>query len=172
MMSRPRPPVRRPISLAASVPPQKVVGGDESGVLLALEGRVEDDRGDAGPAGLGHRPHQGPVVERGEDQGVDAGAGQGLDDLDLLVAVVLLERALPDDLDAELPGGGERSGMDGFPELVGRADGDDGDPQRPAARAVAAPGRPAGRGGEDGQSDDRAGDEREDSGSRGHRSAT
>ncbi len=129
-------------------------------MLFALKGRVEDDRGDPGPAGLRDRPDEGPVVERREDEGVDAGAGQGLDDLDLLVAVVFLERALPDDLDAELPGGGQGPGMDGLPEFVGRADGDDGDPERPAARAVGAAGRAAGQGG---QKDQAGGREEKDS---------
>ena len=68
-----------------------------------------------------------PVVDRRQDDGVDAGVDHRLDDLDLLVAVVLAERALPDDLRPELAGGRERPGVDGLPELVRRAHGDDGE---------------------------------------------
>ncbi len=65
----------------------------------------------------------------GREDGVDAGGDHGLDDLDLLVPVVLLERALPDDPDAQLVGGRQGAGMDGLPKFVGCAHRDDGQPE-------------------------------------------
>ena len=42
----------------------EIVGRDIGDVLLPLERRVEDDRRDPGPAGIGHGTKEGPVVER------------------------------------------------------------------------------------------------------------
>ena len=42
-----------------------------------------------------------PVVERREHDAVDVPIDEILDDLDLLFAVVFLQRALPDDVDAQ-----------------------------------------------------------------------
>ena len=69
------------------------------------------------------------AVERGQHDPVDPGGDRVLDELDLLDAVVLLLRPLPDHLDVpELVGGLQRPGVDRLPELVGRPLGDDHDP--------------------------------------------
>jgi hypothetical protein len=47
--------------------------------------------------------------------------------LNLLFAIILLLRAFPDDFSVELASRLNRSGVDRFPEFVGRSFGDDGD---------------------------------------------
>ena len=81
--------------------------------MRRLEGGVEDDGGNARLRGFLDRPLQGPAVERRQDDPLDALADEALDDLDLLLAVVLADRALPEDADRR-PGGrelGRRLGM-------------------------------------------------------------
>jgi hypothetical protein len=72
------------------------------------------------------------VVERGKHDAAHATTDEVLDDLDLLFAVILLERTLPDHvhrdaLRGELALGLHGAGVDGLPELVRRALRDDGD---------------------------------------------
>ena len=69
------------------------------------------------------------------------------DDLDLLLAIVLAERALPDHLDVDalrlqLALGLDRAGVDGLPELVRGALRDDGDLVARLAGGVPAPPSP------------------------------
>ena len=71
-----------------------VVGGDEADVVLALEAGVDDDDRDLLAHGVLDGPDEGPVVERGQDDAVDAAADDVLDHGDLLGPVVLLLRAL------------------------------------------------------------------------------
>src|SRR5690554_3553989 len=104
-----------------------VVRGDETGVGMRLEPRVDDHDRYSAPDGRLDRAGEAARVERRQHDGVDAAADEVLDDLDLHLAVVLLLRALPDDVHAELLSRLFGARMDGFPELVGRALGDDGD---------------------------------------------
>mgnify|MGYP003346608322 CR=1 FL=1 len=107
-----------------------VVGGDEADEVFAgfaFEGGVDDDDRNL----LRHRRADGAdergVVERGEDDAVDAFRDELFDDGNLLGAVVFLERTFPDDLDAEFFAGILGAGFDGLPEDVRRAFGDDSD---------------------------------------------
>ena len=93
------------------------------------------------------RPDERPGVERRQHDAADALAQEALDDLDLLLAIVLAERALPDHVDVDalrlqLALGLDRAGVDGAPELVGRALGDDRDLIARLVRARGARRRP------------------------------
>ena len=74
--------------------------------------------------------HQRARIERGEHDAVDALAQEAFDDLDLLLAVVLAHRALPDEVDVDalrlvLPLRLDGAGVDALPELVRRPFRDD-----------------------------------------------
>ena len=60
--------------------------------------RVDDDGRDAGALRFFDRAHERAVVERSQDDAVDALAEEALDDLHLLLAVVFAQRSLPDDV--------------------------------------------------------------------------
>src|SRR6266496_3112176 len=118
--------------IARQLTPLVVVRGHEAHDLVGLEAGVDHDRGDPEALRLLHWPHQGLRVEGGEDDPVHALAGEPLHDLDLLLAVVLAEGALPDDLDRDpihrqVLAGLHRPRVDALPELVGEALGDDRD---------------------------------------------
>ena len=126
-----------------------VVRGDETHDLVGGQSRVDNHGRDAESLRFLDRPHERLLVERGEHDAVDALTGEGLHDLHLLLAVVLAQRPLPDQLD--LQAGGfevactlDGAGMHRTPELhVGRLR-HDRDAQRavPARRArTAAAGR-------------------------------
>ena len=75
-------------------------------------------------------PHEGAIVERREHEPVDALAGESLDHLHLLFAVVLAQRPFPGDRDVQAFGlqftlGLDRAGVDAVPELGRRAFRDD-----------------------------------------------
>ena len=75
---------------------------------------------------------EGAAIQRRDDDAADALGREILDDLHLLLAVVLAERTLPDDLHVDALGlelllGLHGAGMDGLPELVGSALGNDRD---------------------------------------------
>ena len=85
------------VARAASSPPLQVVGGDEADDLVRLEARVDDD----GRARRARRASSTAARARASSSGastmpLDALAREALDDLDLLLAVVLAQRALPD----------------------------------------------------------------------------
>jgi len=88
--------------------------------------RIDDhDRNPAPDRGFDGR-NEPAVVERGEHDAAHALADEILDHLHLLLAVVLLERSLPDDAHRRAGGveftlGPDRAGVNGFPEFVGRA---------------------------------------------------
>lgn len=108
-----------------------VVSGDEADVFVRLEIGIHDDDGDAGLGGGADGDGEGLGVEGGEDDSADVTDGKILNDLDLLIAVVFAEGTLPDDFgfDAgsiEFLLGFDGPGVDGLPELVGGALGDDG----------------------------------------------
>lgn len=106
----------------------EVIGGDEGGVLVGFEVGVDDHRGDSGADGIMDGRAEGAIVEGGEDESIDVADDHVFDDFDLGVAVIFLEAAFPDDVDvAEFLGGFECAGVDGFPEDVGGAFGDDAD---------------------------------------------
>ena len=71
-----------------------IVGGDVADGRLRFERRVEDDDRDAGARRFFDRPDQRPGVERRQHDGADALALEALDDLDLLLAIVLVPTAL------------------------------------------------------------------------------
>ena len=130
---------------AGEVPALAVVGAHVAhGRMRRLERGVEDDGGNARARGFLDRPLQGPAVERREHDPLDALADEALDDLDLLLAVVLADRALPDDADRR-PGGRELGGgllgadADARPVLVRRAFRDDRQRQGRRATRRAAP---------------------------------
>ena len=100
-----------------------VVGGHERHDFLRVQAGIDDDGRDAGALGLLDRPHEGALIERGDDDAGDVLADEPLDDLHLLLAVVLAQRALPRDRDrragcGELSFGLDGARVDGFPELV------------------------------------------------------
>ncbi len=106
------------------------VGGDEAGEILAgvaVEGGIEDDNGDLLIDHGLDWSDQGGVVERGEDDPVDALGLELLNDLDLLGAVVLLVRALPNDRDTQVFAGLLGALLHALPEDMRGALGNDGD---------------------------------------------
>ena len=128
---------------AASAPPFTLSVATK--LTIAFDSSAESKMTTGMPARLRllDRPHQRPGVERRQHDAADALALEALDDLDLLLAVVLAQRALPDDADVDalrlqLALGLDRAGVDGVPELVRRALRDDRDL---IARLVRSPGR-------------------------------
>ena len=118
--------------LRAELAAYEVVGGDVAGGHFGFEGGIDNHDGDAGADGAFGGGDEGSVIEWGEDHAVDALRNEVFDDLDLLLAVVLAEGAFPDDFDGLAFGfefllGFERAGVDGFPEFVAGAFGDNGD---------------------------------------------
>lgn len=90
---------------------------------LSVQVGIDDHDGHAGLDGALHGLDEGAGISRGEDDAADVAAGEILDDLDLLVAVVLAQRALPEDLGLDALGvefllGFGGSAMDGLPEFV------------------------------------------------------
>ena len=86
---------------------------------------------------LSHGADERLVVERREHDARDALRGERLHDVDLRFEIVFLERALPDDVDAELLRRLDRAGVDRFPELVRRALRDHRDARRTRVLALA-----------------------------------
>ena len=74
----------------------------------APKSKSTDDDGDAFPGSVGQHGNEGRVVERCDDDAVDAAGDEVLDDLDLCVAVVLLDRPFPQHVDVELARDGLR----------------------------------------------------------------
>ena len=118
-----------PSSVAQAIGGQRtallVVGRDETDRIPGRQRGVDDHGGDAGALRFLDRPHQRARIERGEHDAVDALAQEPFDDLDLLLAVVLANRALPGEADGHalrlvLPLRLDRAGMDALPELVRR----------------------------------------------------
>jgi hypothetical protein len=72
-----------------------------------------------------HR-NERPVVEGSKHDPVDAAAEEVLHHLDLLVAIVLADRPLPDHLDTELARSLDRARVHRLPVFVGGALGNDG----------------------------------------------
>ncbi len=118
--------------LGRELPALEVVGGHEADDLLRGQIRVDDDGGDPELLRVLDRPHQGLVVERREHDAAHPLARESLDHLHLLLAVVLADRPLPDDLDVDPFGlqvarGLVGASMDALPELVGQPLRDDRD---------------------------------------------
>jgi hypothetical protein len=122
-------PHERADSLGGEHAPLPVVGGDIGNVMVSAQGAVENDRRYAEFLGLDHWRDKRAVIHRRQVDSVDPGSDHRLDDLDLFVPVVFLERAFPDDLNTEFISGRLRSGMYGLPELMSSAHGNDGQPQ-------------------------------------------
>ena len=154
------PPISAAQLVGAHLAALDVVGRDEAHDLVGGEGRVHD-HGRRPRAASPPRPAgRAPSRRGGEDDPVDALARERLDDLHLLLAVVLAQRPLPEDLDGdalrgEVALGLDRTGVDRAPELVGRALGDEGDAEGLAGAAL----RPLGlaAGGEEGEAGERGG---------------
>jgi hypothetical protein len=107
-----------------------IVGRDIAGEVLAhlaLQRGVEDHDRDVARHGGTDGSAEGGVVERREHDGIDARADELLHDADLLGAIVLLERTLPEDFHVEFLPRLPRPGLDRLPEIMGRALGDDRD---------------------------------------------
>ena len=96
-------------------------------MVFAFEAGVDANGGDAGGLRLANDLAQAGLVERREQDAVDAAGDHVLNDGDLLFAVVFLLRPFPDDLDAEFLTGFDCAGVERFPVLVGGPHGDDGD---------------------------------------------
>ncbi len=112
--------------LAAEVAALFVVGGDEADEVFALEVRINNDRWDSGSLRVGDGGAQRRVIEWRQHNAIDAPRNHILDDLDLLLAVVFLERPFPENVDIQFFGGLEGAGVDGFPEFMRRALGNHG----------------------------------------------
>jgi hypothetical protein len=96
-------------------------------VRVALQPGIDDHDRDPLPDRVLDRAQQGPLVEGREHDATHAAADEVLDHGDLLGPVVLLLRTFEDHFDAELFGGHQRAHVDGLPELVSGALGNDGD---------------------------------------------
>jgi hypothetical protein len=107
--------------LARHAPGQEVAGRDQADGIVALEFGVERYHRDAGADRAGNRLAQRLVVERREQEAVDAARHQRIHDLDLIFAVVFLQRALPEDLHAQFAPRLHGAGVDRLPEFVGRS---------------------------------------------------
>src|SRR5581483_7553109 len=118
--------------LGGELAPFKVVGGDIADLFVRLEPGVNNNDWNAGVHGAGDGIDKGLFVERGKHDPANVAAGEVFDYLDLLVAVVLAERAFPDHFHGR-PLGGKflfsfgRAGVDRFPIFVGGAFGNDRD---------------------------------------------
>ena len=109
-----------------------IVGRDVARDRFAREAGIDDDDGDFAAARGFHGRNERFIVERREHDAIDAAADEVFDDLDLLLAVIFLQRTFPDDVYGDALSGefdlslfGAR--VDGFPEFMGRAFGNDGD---------------------------------------------
>ena len=123
-----------------------IVGGDETGEVLTdfrIEAGIDDDHGNAATHREPYRIDERLVVERGEDDGIDAAGDEVFDKTDLVGAIVFATRPLPDDFDvaAEFALSLHGARVDGFPKLVGRSLRNDGDTQLLAVLPVATAGR-------------------------------
>ena len=99
-------PMRRP----ARCPPLPLSVADVAdGDVRRLEVRVEEHGRDAGAGRFLDRALQRLAVERRQHDALDALAGEAFDDLDLLLAIVLADRALPQHRTG-VPGGGQLGG--------------------------------------------------------------
>src|SRR5438094_2295761 len=117
-----------------------VVGSDKADNRVRLETGIDDHRRHARALRLLHRSHQTPAVQRREDDALHAFADETLHDLDLLLAVIFANRALPDQgyriagrRKLALRAHGSR--VDRLPELMCRALRNNGDLQRFPVRA-------------------------------------
>ena len=120
-------PSSRTPSRSAAKTPSVVVGSHKGDRVVSTQGRIDDHRRNPRPLSLRDGPHQGFVVQGGQDDSIDSAVDEILNQRQLLVPVVLFLGTLPNDLDAELPRGFDRTGVYGLPKLVGRSFGDHGD---------------------------------------------
>ena len=123
-----------PTSRAASAA-VVVIGGDVTDDdRFVGQSAIEDDRGNPFALGVGHRRHERRGVERRQDDAVDALRHEIADDVDLPLAIVLEQGALPVNIDvAEFLGRLEGAGVHRLPEHVRRALGNHGDAITPLA---------------------------------------
>jgi hypothetical protein len=113
-----------------------IVGGDEGDVVFEVDGGVEDADGDARGRGPFERGDESAFLGGGDGDGVHALGDEGVDDLNLARMVGLFVRAVPEDLDAKLPGGAVDAGVNRDEKQMRGGLGDHGDPRQrgPAAR--------------------------------------
>ena len=110
-----------------------IVGGDKAHGRLRIERGVDDDHRDLTAGGGLDRSHEAAAIERGENDRADPLADEILDDLHLRLAVILLQRTLPDHVHRDALGREfalrlDRAGVDRLPELVGGPFRNDGNP--------------------------------------------
>ncbi len=119
-----------------------IVRGDVADVGLGIvQAAVKNNRRDAGCLGFLNRIDQGLRVERGHNDAAYSLGNKALHDVDLPLAVVLLQGAFPDDAGvASLLRSLLGAGMNRFPELVRRPLGNDGNPVLDAVARLAATG--------------------------------
>ena len=103
-----------------------VIGGNEADDLLRFEPGINYNRRNAGLRCLFHRTHQRMTVKRRQHNALYALADKALDHLGLLLAVILPQGALPDNVDVsprlrEVLHRLHRSRVNRLPVLVGRA---------------------------------------------------
>ena len=123
----------------ASLPAARLSVATKLDVIVALEIGVEDDDRDLRLRRLLHRRAERRVVERREHDAADALRDERAHDVDLRLEVVLLERALPDDVDVDLLRRLHRAGVHALPELVRRPLRDHGDLEARRADGVVPP---------------------------------
>ena len=100
---------------------------DEVDPLFAVEGRVEDGDGQAAFGGGADVGGEGLVVAGGEEDGLEAGGGEVVENADLVGDLGVVERALPLERDVELGGGAAGASLGGLPVGVGGGLRDGGD---------------------------------------------
>jgi hypothetical protein len=116
--------------LARGLARRLVVGGDEADRVASRKVRVEHHHGHVRVGRLLHRADEALVAQGRKDDPADALRDEGLHHVDLVLEIVLAQRSLPHDLDAQLARRLHRAGVNALPELVGRALGHHGDAER------------------------------------------
>src|SRR5688572_5747473 len=97
--------------------------GDEADNLFRLQTRIDNHRRNAGTLRVSDRTNESTIVEWREYNAINALRCESFDDLNLLLAIVLTQRAFPDHLDQsplgrEFTCGLVAAGVNALPEFV------------------------------------------------------
>lgn len=109
-----------------------IVSRNRAGRCSGIERRVDDDDGDAGAHRHFGRASQRTRIQRRQHHAAHAAGDEIFHHLHLLLAIIFAQRAFPNDVGIDPFGlqfarSFNRTGVNGFPKLVGRAFGNDRD---------------------------------------------
>ncbi len=104
-----------------------IVGGHLGDEVRSIDAGIEDDDGDVLRRRAIDDGGHNPFVDGGEGDGGDVAVNHRLDDLDLPGVVGLLRRAVPKDLHLGFARGLDGAAVDGLPEEMSAAFGNDAD---------------------------------------------